>query len=101
MFGFPGYLWPWNAIYMLIAMGTWLYLQPALERCVEFRVDWIAEMYVRNIAMLIVIAGAWHVYFYRFKAQGTRYKYTSQGSLRQIANFCGAINCAIIFFGVV
>lgn len=78
MFGFPGYLWPWNAIYMLIAIGTWLYLQPALERCVEFRVDWIAEMYVRNIAMLIVIAGAWHVYFYRFKAQGTRYKYTSK-----------------------
>ncbi len=78
MFGFPGYLWPWNAIYMLIAIGTWLYLQPALERCVEFRVDWIAEMFVRNIAMLIVIAGAWHVYFYRFKAQGTRYKYTSK-----------------------
>ena len=78
MFGFPGYLWPWNAIYMLIAIGTWFYLQPALERCVEFRVDWIAEMYVRNIAMLIVIAGAWHVYFYRFKAQGTRYKYTSK-----------------------
>ena len=78
MFGFPGYLWPWNAIYMLIAIGTWLYLQPALERCVAFRVDWIAEMYVRNIAMLIVIAGAWHVYFYRFKAQGTRYKYTSK-----------------------
>ena len=45
MFGFPGYLWPWNAIYMLIAIGTWLYLQPALERCVAFRVDWIAEMY--------------------------------------------------------
>ncbi len=78
MFGFPGYLWPWNAIYMLIAIGTWLYLQPALERCVVFQVDWIAEMYARNIAMLVVIAGAWHVWFYRFKAQGTRYKYTSK-----------------------
>ncbi len=30
LFGFPGYLWPWNMMYMVLAIGTWLYLQPEL-----------------------------------------------------------------------
>ncbi len=41
LFGFPGYLFPWNLIYMGIAALTWLYFHPALSRCVEFRADWI------------------------------------------------------------
>ncbi len=64
LFGFPGYLWPWNTIYMLIATGTLLYLQPELARCAEFKVDWIAQMYIRNLAMLCLIVGAWHVWRY-------------------------------------
>ena len=28
LFGFPGYLFPWNVIYMIIATLTWNYLQP-------------------------------------------------------------------------
>ena len=26
LFGFPGYLWPWTSLYVLIALSTWLYL---------------------------------------------------------------------------
>lgn len=71
------YFFPWNLLYMAIATATWLYWQPALSRCVEFHADWILEMFIRNIVMLIVIAGAWHVYFWGSKRQGMKYKYTT------------------------
>lgn len=77
LLGFPGYLFPWNVIYMAIATLTWLYLQPSLSRCVEFRADWILEMYVRNQAMLVIIVSAWHLRLWSLKSQGLKFKYTS------------------------
>ena len=52
-FGNPGYLWPWNAIICAIAIATWIFTQPELSRMAEFRVDWIAQIYVRNLALLL------------------------------------------------
>ena len=76
VFGFPGYLFPWNVIYMGIATLTWLYFQPALSRCVEFRADWILEMFVRNIALLVIIVSTWHLRLWWRKSQGLKFKYT-------------------------
>ena len=78
LFGFPGYLWPWTSLYILIAIGTWLYLQPEIARCATFEPGWIVQIYVRNLVMLVLIAGAWHLRFYTRKTQGIQYKYTSE-----------------------
>jgi len=78
LFGIPGYLFPWNVTYMAIATLTWLYLQPALSRCIEFRAGWILEIYARNMAMLVIVTSAWHYRLWSRKIQGLRYKYTSQ-----------------------
>ena len=72
-----GHLFPWNLGYMAIATATWLYWQPALSRCVEFRMDWILEMFVRNEILLVVIVSAWHMRFWALKRQGMKYKFTS------------------------
>ena len=72
------YLFPWNVIYMAIATLTWLYLQPDLSRAVNFRFDWILEIYVRNQVMLILIVSAWHIRLWTTKSQGLQYKYTSE-----------------------
>ena len=76
LFGFNGYLFPWNIIYMSIAMLTWFYFLPALSRCVEFRADWILEMFVRNQVMLVIVAGGWHMRLWSNKSQGLKFKYT-------------------------
>ena len=73
--GYPGYLFPWNAIFFLIALLTWAYVTPEMARMVEFRIDWIAEIYVRNLALLVLWAGGWHLRLYTFKGQGSKYKY--------------------------
>ena len=58
-----------------LAILTWVYLQPALERCVEFRADWIFQMYARNLGLLILVAGGLHLFFYTFRRQGSEHKY--------------------------
>ena len=74
--GNPGYLFPWYAVYFVIAAATWAYLTPEMARMVEFRAGWVAEIYVRNLALLVLWVGGWHVRLYRFKSQGTEYKFS-------------------------
>ena len=74
IFGYPGYLWPWNAIFMVLAVVTWLYTQPELTRMAELRVDWIAQIFFRNLGLLLVFTGGWHLWLYKFRGQGSKYK---------------------------
>ena len=45
--GNPGYLFPWNVMFGLIAIGTWLYTPPELSQMAEFRVGCYAGLGVR------------------------------------------------------
>ena len=85
--GNPGYLFPWYAIYFVIAAATWAYLTPEMARMVEFRAAWIAEIYVRNLGLLVLWAGGWHVRLYRFKSQGAEYKFSPQWLQGKSATF--------------
>jgi len=73
-----GYLFPWNAVFFVMALGAWAYLTPELSRAVAFRFDWIAEVYVRNLALMVLFTGGWHLWLFTFKGQGNRYKYNSE-----------------------
>lgn len=75
IFGYPGFFLPRNILYMGLAVVTWLYLTPALETMRTFQVEWIALIYARNLGMLFLIFGGWHLRFYVFKSQGTAYKH--------------------------
>ena len=75
IFGYPGYLWPWNAFFGLLAIATWLYTQPELARMAEFRVDWIAQIYLRNLGLMVLFVGGLHLRLYTFRGQGSKYKY--------------------------
>ena len=57
------------------AAFAWFYLQPALARCAEFRADWLLQMYGRNLALMLLVAGGLHLYFYTFKRQGIKRKF--------------------------
>ena len=74
VFGYPGYVWPWTVLICLIVIATWFFTQPALARMAEFRFDWIAQIYLRNVALLVLFAGGWHLRLYVFCGQGTAHK---------------------------
>jgi sterol desaturase/sphingolipid hydroxylase (fatty acid hydroxylase superfamily) len=46
-----------------------------LTRAATFRIGWIAELYLHNVAMMLVFAGLPHLRLYIKRAQGRRYKY--------------------------
>lgn len=66
----------------LIVVGlsvlTWFCFSPALERCREFEVDWIAQIYIRNLGLLALVAGGLHLYLHTFGCQGARLRYDSR-----------------------
>ena len=56
-------------IILLISILSWVYFHPALARCREFEIDWIAQIIIRNLVLIILVAGGLHLYFYVFKRQ--------------------------------
>jgi hypothetical protein len=71
--GFPGYLFPWNALIKVISLITWWFLAPDLVRAKTFELGWVASIYFRNLVLLILLAGTLHLRFFVRKSQGVRY----------------------------
>ena len=77
LFAPQGFLWPYNLLYALLAVASWLFFTPGLARTASFQPGWIAELYLRNVVLLILVAGGLHLRLYTTRGQGTRFKYTS------------------------
>jgi hypothetical protein len=73
--GWPGFLAPWNAVYVAIAVATHAYTQPELSACAQLSLDWIGPMLLRNMALLWAFAGGWHVLLHMLRVNGTHKKY--------------------------
>ena len=73
-----GFLWPYNLAVALIAVAAWLFFTPGFERTVQFEVGWIAEVFARNVVLLILVAGGFHLRLYVMKSQGTKFKYSDK-----------------------
>jgi sterol desaturase/sphingolipid hydroxylase (fatty acid hydroxylase superfamily) len=86
-FGFPGYFLPWNLTYAVAALLIWQYLTPALETMREFSLGWVAFIFVRNLGLAIVVYGAWHLWLYSWRKQGTSFKYNRQWPKEKSAAF--------------
>jgi sterol desaturase/sphingolipid hydroxylase (fatty acid hydroxylase superfamily) len=86
-FGFPGYLWPFNAIYLAIALATWTWLTPSLEMMKSLAPGWIGLILIRNAALITLVVGVWHLRLYVQKAQDTKYKYNGHWLAKDSKNF--------------
>lgn len=69
-FGYPGFIWPWNTIYFLMCCITYKFATPPSEMCKEFGTDWVARLWFRNLILLWMFAGGWHLLLYTMKSQG-------------------------------
>ena len=79
LFGWPGYLWPWNTLWLGMALGTWFFLTPALASMQTFELWWIALIFARNVGLAVLYYGGLHLYFYVANGQGTDFKYSTRG----------------------
>ncbi len=73
--------WFWiseKLIILGIAWVSWVYLTPSLETAQTFAPGWIAAIWARNAALMLIIAGGLHVWFYRAKGQGDRLRHDTR-----------------------
>lgn len=66
-FGYPGFFWPWNTMYLATTVFVYTYTNPPLEICKEFSSTWLIPLYLRNLVLLWMFAGGWHLLFYTMK----------------------------------
>lgn len=62
-------------VWVLMAIGTWLWLQPPLEQVRELDASWIVFILVRNIAYTTFVATGLQLYFHSWKMQGETEKF--------------------------
>ena len=76
--GFPGFLWPLNALLLLIAVATWLWLTPDLAQMKTLAPWWIGLVLVRNLFLVLAYFGGLHIYLYTFKKQGDKLEFSNR-----------------------
>jgi sterol desaturase/sphingolipid hydroxylase (fatty acid hydroxylase superfamily) len=70
-----GYLFPWNFLFAILSLAVWRYATPPLETIAAGGWLWMGLVLFRNLILAIVFYGAWHLWFYARKVQGTRFKF--------------------------
>lgn len=73
----------WLAVSMIVLeVGTaclvWYALQPGPEQTATFAFGWIAQMYLRNLVLIVIVAGGLHLYLYTFRRQGDLRKFDAR-----------------------
>ncbi len=77
-FGFPGFLFPWNAIFLGIAGLVWAFATPSMTTMAHLAPGWMAFILGRNALLTLLVFGAFHLRLYSQKAQDTRFKYNAR-----------------------
>lgn len=78
LFGFPGYLWPMNTLWIAATLFTWYFLTPDLASMQRFELWWIGVLFARNFALVALLFGGLHLYFFVLRRQGDALKFSSQ-----------------------
>jgi Delta7-sterol 5-desaturase len=70
----------WNPVaqrclFLVCAIITWLYFTPELARAQTWQFDWVFEIWLRNLVILLAVAGGLHLLLLRFRTQGDEYRY--------------------------
>jgi sterol desaturase/sphingolipid hydroxylase (fatty acid hydroxylase superfamily) len=78
LFGWPGYLWPYNAFWLLVAVVTWVFLTPSLQAMQSIEAWWVGLLLSRNVGFILLLFGGLHLYLYVLRAQGEECRYTTR-----------------------
>ena len=78
LLGFPGFLWPYNALWLAVTLLTWAFLTPDLATMKSLELWWVALLFGRNVAFIVLLFGGLHFYLYVRKGQGETLKITTK-----------------------
>ena len=78
LFGYPGYLYPWNGFYAALTVLVWLFATPSLAEMRTFSPGWVLFIFTRNLALIVLFFGAFHLRLYIRKVQDIQFKYNAK-----------------------
>jgi sterol desaturase/sphingolipid hydroxylase (fatty acid hydroxylase superfamily) len=74
----PGYFLPWNVLFFALAFVIWKFTLPPVEVMKHLSPGWIAVIWARNMAIVLVLYGALELRLYVRRRQGGRFKYNAK-----------------------
>ena len=63
---------------LLVAIAAWTWFTPSLERAATFQPDWMLEILLRNLCIVLVVVGGLHLFLYTFRKQGDELRYDAR-----------------------
>jgi|TARA_B110000211_G_scaffold99498_1_gene115883 sterol desaturase/sphingolipid hydroxylase (fatty acid hydroxylase superfamily) len=87
VFGFPGLLFPWFAIFMVMIMISYFFFTPELSAMSTFQWEWMLSIAVRNTVILFVWYGAFHLWLIKHQKQGRKFKYNANWMAKKNSTF--------------
>ena len=66
---------PWGYFWVALAFVVWYFLTPSLETMQTFSISWFTLLWLRNAAILTIVAGGLHYWFYIRRQQGMDTKF--------------------------
>jgi len=73
-----GLLFPWGLVFLGLALAAWHWWLPAETTMASFGPGWLALVWLRNAALLTLVAGGLHLWLYIRRSQGQEYKFTGR-----------------------
>jgi len=78
---------PWHLAYGILAALTWKFLIPSPEIAETLSFGWILPMLARNLAMIWIVYGGYHLVLYTLKLHGSDRKYHPQWQAKNSRRF--------------
>ena len=77
----------WRFLMFALAWAVWTWATPELDRIAAGGTDWIVEIALRNLIILIAVAGGLHLWLWTFGKQGHDGKYDRRPMARDSKSF--------------
>ena len=71
-------VFPYGIFYFTLAALTWRWLTPALSQMETLQPGWMFAIWLRNAALLCIVAGALHWWLYIKRGQGSELKFDAR-----------------------
>ena len=63
---------------LITAISIWTWFAPSLERTTSFQLDWMLEIGLRNLVIVLMVAGGLHLFLFTFRKQGDELRYDAR-----------------------
>ena len=74
-------------IILFLSILSWKLFHPTLQQAKTLEVSWIAEIYLRNLGLIFLVAGGLHLYFFVLNQQGNDKRFDARPLRRNASLF--------------